>query len=268
MRATGPGGCPLSTLVAILGAAGRAPGPAPQSGALDEDPRTPGSARLPGPRRRRDAPGFDRSKDDPKDLIGFFRKDQRLNKLVEEKKYAEARALATTCSGSGRGSPTATSRCPRSPPRRGASTPPGRRRPRRSRWDRRTTGPISSSRALLRARGDLDGAIAHFRQALALDPSAPDTRTWLGRALAEKGQLDEAAGLLGPGAGGPPESAMAATQLGYVLAKQGKRAEAIASYRRPVALDPGSAEAHAYLGSALAQKEPSGTKPSRTSRPR
>ena len=37
--------------------------------------------------------GFDRSKEDPKDLIAFFRKDQRLNELVEDKKYAEARAL-------------------------------------------------------------------------------------------------------------------------------------------------------------------------------
>src|SRR5258707_805236 len=122
------------------------------------------------------------------------------------------------------------------------------------RWVARSSRSWPRPAALPDRRRNLDGAIAHFRQALALEPSNPDPRAWLGRALAEKGQLEEAASLLGPAATGQPESAMAATQLGYVLAKQGKLPEAVASYRRALALEPGSAEAHAYLGSALASQ--------------
>ena len=56
----------------------------------------PASGRPRLPRRQRgdaSSHGFDRSKEDAKDLIAFFRKDQRLNKLVEQKQYPEARAL-------------------------------------------------------------------------------------------------------------------------------------------------------------------------------
>ena len=82
------------TLVTILAAAGRAPGTAPESAGLDEAARQRLAA-LGYLGRGGDASshGFDRSKEDAKDLIAFFRKDQRLNELVEEKKYPEARAL-------------------------------------------------------------------------------------------------------------------------------------------------------------------------------
>jgi len=59
------------SLVAILAAAGRAPGPAPQSAALDEDARRRLSALGYLGRGDGAAPSFDRSKEDPKDLIGF-----------------------------------------------------------------------------------------------------------------------------------------------------------------------------------------------------
>jgi Flp pilus assembly protein TadD len=42
------------------------------------------------------------------------------------------------------------------------------------------------------ARGQLDAAIAEFRQALALDPDSADTHWHLGAALAETGALKEA----------------------------------------------------------------------------
>jgi arylsulfatase A-like enzyme/Tfp pilus assembly protein PilF len=242
------------TLVAILAAAGRAPGPAPQSAALDEEARQRLAALgYLGRGGDTSSQGFDRSKEDPKDLIGFFRQDQRLNKLVEEKKYAEARALCDDMLRQRPGFADCHLQMSKI-----AAAEGNLDAARTAAAKAVAVGPKNARAhlqlaALLRERGDLDGAIAHFRQALALDPSAPDTRTWLGRALAEKGQLDEAARLLGPDTAGPPDNAMAATQLGYVLAKQGKRAEAIASYRRALALDPGSAEAHAYLGSALAE---------------
>src|SRR5207245_7020867 len=69
-------------------------GPAPESATLDEASRQRLAA-LGYLGRSGDASshGFDRRKEDPKDLIAFFRTDQRLNKLVEDKKYPEARAL-------------------------------------------------------------------------------------------------------------------------------------------------------------------------------
>jgi choline-sulfatase len=243
------------TLVAILAAAGRAPGPAPESAALDEESRQRLAALgYLGRSGDTSSHGFDRSKEDPKDLIAFFRSDQRLNKLVEDKKYAEARALCddmlrqrpgfadchlqmskiAAAEGNLDAALTAAAKA--------VAVGPNDERAHLQRA------------ALLKGRGDLDGAIAHFRKALALEPSAPDTRMLLGRALAENGQLDEAATLLGTTAAAQPESASAATQLGFVLAKQGKLKDAVLSYRRAVALDPGSAEAHAYLGSALASQ--------------
>jgi arylsulfatase A-like enzyme/Flp pilus assembly protein TadD len=243
------------TLVAILAAAGRAPGPAPQSAALDEESRQRLAA-LGYLGRGGDVSsnGFDRSKEDPKDLIAFFRKDQQLNKLVEDKKYVEARALCDDMLRQRPGFADCHLQMSKI-----AAAEGNLDAARTAAAKAVAVGPKNERAhlqlaALLRERGDLDGAIAHFRQALALEPGNPDTRTWLGRALTEKGQLDEAASLLGPGASGQPESAMAATQLGYVLAKQGKLPEAVASYRRALALDPGSVEAQAYLGSALASQ--------------
>jgi tetratricopeptide (TPR) repeat protein len=242
-------------LVGILAAAGRAPGPAPESVALDEASRQRLAA-LGYLGRGGDisSRGFDRSKEDAKDLVAFFRKDQRLNKLVEDKKYPEARAL---CEDMLRQRPgfadchLQMSKIAAAEGNLDAALTAAR--------EAVAVGPKNERAhvqlaALLKERGEVDGAIAHLRQALTLDPNAPDTRMLLGRALAEKGRLDEAASLLGTAATAQPESAAAATQMGFVLAKQGKLQEAVLSYRRALALDPSSAEAHAYLGSALASQ--------------
>ena len=243
------------TLVAILAAAGRAPGPAPESAALDEASRQRLAAL--GYLGRGSDPsshGFDRSKEDAKDLIAFFRKDQRLNKLVEAKKYPEARSLCEEMLRQRPGFADCHLQMSKIAAAEGnldAALTAARKAvtvgPRNERAHVQLAG-------LLKERGDVDGAIAQLRHALTLEPNAPDTRMLLGRALAEKGRLDEAASLLGTAATVQPESAAAATQLGFVLAKQGKLNEAVISYRRALALDPGSAEAHAYLGSALASQ--------------
>jgi arylsulfatase A-like enzyme/Flp pilus assembly protein TadD len=243
------------TLVAILAAAGRAPGPAPESAALDEASRQR-LATLGYLGRGGDASshGFDRTKEDPKDLITFFRTDQRLNKLVEDKKYPEARAL---CEDMLRQRPgfadchLQMSKIATADGNLGAALTAAAKAVALGPKNERAHLQLA---ALLQERGDLDGAITHFRQALALEPNGPDARVLLGRALADKGQLAEAASLLGATATAQPDSARAATQLGYVLAKQGKLAEAVLSYRRALSLDPGSPEAHAYLGSALASQ--------------
>jgi choline-sulfatase len=243
------------SLAAILAAAGRAPGPAPESAALDEAARQRLAALgYLGRGGATSSHGFDRSKEDPKDLIAFFRKDQRLNKLVEDKKYPEARAL---CDEMLRERPGFAD-CHLQMSKIAAAE--GNLEAARVAAAKAVAVAPKNERAhlqlaaLLKQRGDLDGAIVHFRAALALEPNAPETRMLLGRALAEKGQLDEAASLLGSTATAQPESAGAATQLGFVLARQGKLPEAVVQYRRALALDPGSAEAHAYLGSALASQ--------------
>jgi arylsulfatase A-like enzyme/Tfp pilus assembly protein PilF len=244
------------SLVAILAAAGRAPGPAPESAALDEESRQRLAALgYLGRGGDTSSHGFDRSKEDAKDLIAFFRKDQRLNKLVENKKYPEARAL---CDEMLRQRPgfadchLQMSKIAAAEGNRDAALTAARKAVAVGPKNERAHLQLA---ALLKDRGDLDGAVAHLRAALAIQPDAPDTRLLLGRALAEKGRLDEAASLLGAAGSALPESAAAATQLGFVLAKQGKLEEAVRSYRRALALDPGSAEAHAYLGSALASQK-------------
>jgi arylsulfatase A-like enzyme/Flp pilus assembly protein TadD len=243
------------TLVAILASAGRAPGPAPESAALDEASRERLAALgYLGRGRDNSSHGFDRSREDPKDLIAFFRKDQRLNKLVEDKKYAEARTL---CDDMLRQRPgfadchLQMSKIAAAEGNLDAALTAARKAVAVGPKNERAHVQLA---ALLKDRGDVDGATTHLREALRLEPNSPDTRMLLGRALAEKGRLDEAASLLGTAAAVQPESAAAATQLGFVLAKQGKLEEAILSYRRALALDPRSAEAHAYLGSALASQ--------------
>jgi tetratricopeptide (TPR) repeat protein len=240
------------TLVTILAAAGRAPFPAPESAALDEASRQRLAALGYLGHGGESALGFDRSREDPKDLIAFFRKDQRLNKLVEEKKYPQARALCdemlrqrpgfADCHlqmskiALAEGQPEAALTAARKAVAVG---------PKNAKAQAHLAG-------LLKERGDVEGAIAHSRQALEIEPDSPDARVLLGRALADKGQVEEAAKLLAAASAARPESAAAATQLGFVLARQGKLEEAVASYRRALALDPGSAEVHAYLGAALA----------------
>ncbi|HKN47246.1 MAG TPA: tetratricopeptide repeat protein, partial [Candidatus Polarisedimenticolia bacterium] len=241
------------TLVSILAAAGRAPGPAPESAALDEASRQRLAALgYLGRSGGVSSHGFDRSKEDAKDLIAFFRKDQRLNKLVEDKKYPEARALCEEMLQQRPGFADChlqMSKIAASEGNLDAALTAARKAVAIGPKNERAHLQLA---VLLKERGDVDGAIAHLRQALTLEPNAPDTRMLLGRALAEKGRLDEGASLLVTSATAQPESAAAATQLGFVLAKQGKLDEAVRSYRRALALDPGSAEAHAYLGSALA----------------
>jgi arylsulfatase A-like enzyme/Flp pilus assembly protein TadD len=243
------------TLVAILAAAGRAPGPVPESAALDEASRERLAALgYLGRGGGTWSHGFDRSKEDAKDLIAFFRKDQRLNKLVEDKKYPDARALCEEMLRQRPGFADCHLQMSKIAAAEGnldAALTAARKAVAVGPKNERAHVQLA---ALLKQRGDVDEAIAQLRQALTLEPNAPDTRMLLGRALAEKGRLDEAASLLGSAATVQPENASAATQLGFVLARQGKLQEAVLSYRRALALDPGSAEAHAYLGSALASQ--------------
>ena len=198
--------------------------------------------------------GFDRSKEDPKDLIGFFRKDRTLSDLVERKKYAQARALCDEMLRERPGFADCHLQMSRI-----AATEGNLKVALTAARKAVALSPASEPArlllaGLLRRQGDFDGAIAQCREALQNQPDSLEARTLLGRVLAERGSFDEALSTLGAAAASRPDSAEAAIELGFALAREGKVAEAVASYRRALALDPGSAPAHAYLGSALASQ--------------
>ena len=102
--------------------------------------------------------------------------DQRLNKLVEEKKYGEARAL---CDDMLRQRPGFAD-CHLQMSKIAAAE--GRLEAAMTAAVKAVAVGPKNGRAhlqlagLLETRGDLDGAIVHLRQALALEPNAPDTR--------------------------------------------------------------------------------------------
>jgi arylsulfatase A-like enzyme/Flp pilus assembly protein TadD len=197
---------------------------------------------------------FDRSKEDPKDLIGFFRQDQRLSRLVEDKKYEEARILCDEMLRVRPGFADCHLQMSKVALAKGNPKAALVAATRAVELDPANEPARLHLAGLLRARGDTEAALQHLREALAAHPDSLEARNRLGRALVEAGRPDEAVSTLGPALAAWPDSAEAAVQMGYALARQGRLAEAVESYRRALAADPASAEAHAYLGSALASQ--------------
>ena len=82
-------------------------------------------------------------------------------------------------------------------------------------------------------------------------PESVDVHDYLGIALAEKGQLDEAIAEFRQSLQLDPDSARTHWHLGAALASQGASRDAIEHLRRSVELDPANAQAHADLASLL-----------------
>jgi tetratricopeptide (TPR) repeat protein len=196
----------------------------------------------------------DRSKEDPKDLIGFFRKDQRLSKLVDDKKYDAAKALCDEMLRQRPGFADCHLQMSRIAAAEGDKAAALAAAAKAVALAPKNAPAQLHLASLLRGRGDVDAAIEHYRKALESQPDSTEARTLLGRALAEKGRFDEAVSTLSSAVSAQPENAEAKVQLGFALARQGKLAQAIESYRRALALDPESVQAQAYLGSALASQ--------------
>jgi tetratricopeptide (TPR) repeat protein len=105
----------------------------------------------------------------------------------------------------------------------------------------------------LSARGDLDGAMLAYREAVDGHPNYVAARQRLRQALEQKGDLDGAIAEQRPIVR-LTNQALDHVILGYLLKKKGLIDDAIASYRKAVELDPKSAHNHTYLGLALHDK--------------
>jgi serine/threonine-protein kinase len=101
---------------------------------------------------------------------------------------------------------------------------------------------------------DYDGAIACFRAAIELDPKVAVGHYNLGNALRGKGQVDEAIACYRKASEINPRYAQAHTNLGIALKGKGQVDEAIACFRKAVALDPRLTPANYALGAALLEK--------------
>jgi len=104
----------------------------------------------------------------------------------------------------------------------------------------------------LAAQGQMDQAIAHYGEALRLQPDLAETHNILGVALAAQGKMDQAMAQYAEALRLKPDLAEAHNNLGLALAAQGQMDQAMTQYAEALRLNPDLAEAHNNLGLALA----------------
>ena len=223
-----------------------------ESAALDEDARRRlSSLGYLGRGQGEGGFGSGGDKEDPKDLIGFYRSDQKLAELTRAGNHKEARAL---CEKMLRERPGFVDGYLQLAEIAVAQADPAgavRQYSKAIELDPKAERPHFGLANILATRGELDQAVAHYQRALEIRPEFAEARVKLAAALNQQGRFGEAARTLQEARGGQLESAEASLQLGLALASQGRLDEAINHYRRALARDPSSAEAHSYLGSAL-----------------
>jgi Flp pilus assembly protein TadD len=120
-----------------------------------------------------------------------------------------------------------------------------------------TSGNYEAHNGLARAlarRGQLDAAITHYQQALAIKPDFVDAHDNLGNALAASGRLDAAIAQYRMALAIKPDDAGTHNNLGLALAERGQADAAIEQYQRALACQPDFAEAHYNLGNAFATR--------------
>ena len=106
--------------------------------------------------------------------------------------------------------------------------------------------------------GDLNGAVEHYRKALAIDPRLPGMHFELAEAILE-GSSDAAARAdalkeLDAAVKNEGDNARIECAYGRIAALQGDFDQALAHYRRAYQMDPGNGEAQLGLGTALAEE--------------
>jgi tetratricopeptide (TPR) repeat protein len=110
--------------------------------------------------------------------------------------------------------------------------------------------PADAFRA--RSLADREGRLIEGSAYLgAIVPESVDVHNYLGIALAEKGQLDEAIAQFRQSLQLDPDSARTHWHLGAALASHGARQDAIEHLRRSVELDPANVQVHTDLATLL-----------------
>jgi tetratricopeptide (TPR) repeat protein len=107
---------------------------------------------------------------------------------------------------------------------------------------------------VLLRKGDVDGALAHYQQALQINPNYARAYNNLGFALLQKGKADEAITDYQQALKIEPDYTQAHENLGNALFQEGKVDDAIAQYQRALQIYPDYEEAHNNLGTALFQE--------------
>jgi len=102
--------------------------------------------------------------------------------------------------------------------------------------------------------GQVDGAIIHFQEGLAINPNDADTHDNLGYALAQKGLVDEAIVEYQKALVNDPNNAKACYNFGNALAQKGQVDEAIVEYQKALSINSNNADFYSNLGNALVQK--------------
>jgi tetratricopeptide (TPR) repeat protein len=116
-----------------------------------------------------------------------------------------------------------------------------------------STGHINLGRALLQ-KGRVDEAITQYQQALQISPGHAEAHNYLGNVLLQKGRVDEAITQYQQALQIKPDFAEARYYLGNALLLKGNVDEAIAQYQKALQITPDFAEAHYNFGNALLQK--------------
>jgi len=106
----------------------------------------------------------------------------------------------------------------------------------------------------LAEKGDLDGAIQHWMEALRLFPDFAEAHSNLGSVLAKRGQLPEAIFHLQEGVRLNPNNPNARFDLATALLKSGRPDEAIVQYQQCLNIAPDNAPAYLALAHALLAK--------------
>jgi tetratricopeptide (TPR) repeat protein len=107
---------------------------------------------------------------------------------------------------------------------------------------------------VLADQGNIDEAIAEYREALRIVPTQAEWRSNLGLLYTKQGKVMEAMGQYALATRARPGYADAHNNLGAMLARAGRRKEAIVEYSEALRLKPSFALAHDNLALALADE--------------
>lgn len=102
--------------------------------------------------------------------------------------------------------------------------------------------------AVLWQRGEVDGAVEQYEQALKVDPDFSDALANLGAVFVRRGDLTRAADYLERALERQPDHSHANYTMGYVLENQGRLDDAARHYEKTLAFEPGHLGALTNLG--------------------